>query len=148
MAGYNRIILVGNLVDDPKLRYTPNSAAVGTFRLAVNTRSRSANSDEGQDETLFIDVVTFGRQAETCAQYLAKGRQVLVEGRLRIRSWEGQDGQRRYRTEVAANTVQFLGSAPAEETRDSRRTKDDYSGPQDEYEPDAGDASDDDEPPF
>jgi len=146
MAGYNRIILVGNLVDDPKLRYTPNSSAIGNFRLAVNTRTRSANAEEGQGETLFIDVVVFGRQAETCTQYLTKGRQVLVEGRLRIRSWEGKDGQRKYRTEVAANTVQFLGSGPAQPA-EAKKGKGDYSGPQEEYDVDK-DTSDDDEPPF
>jgi len=146
MAGYNRIILIGNLVDDPKLRYTPNSSAVGTFRLAVNTRFRSANSDESPDETLFINVVVFGRQAETCTQYLTKGRQVLVEGRLRIRSWEGRDGQRRYQTEVVADRVQFLGARPAAEKPEL--VEEEYAGPEEElYEKDEI-PDDDEEPPF
>jgi single-strand DNA-binding protein len=102
---YNRIILIGNLTKDPELRYTPQGTPVASFRIAVNTRYKQ--SDEQREDTLFIDIVTFGKQAETCSQYLNKGRTVLVEGRLQERRWES-DGQQRSKFEVIAQTVRFL----------------------------------------
>ncbi len=102
---YNRIILIGNLTKDPELRYTPQGTPVSTFRIAVNTKYKQ--SDEAREDTLFIDVVTFGKQAETCSQYLGKGKSVLVEGRLQERRWES-DGQQRSKFEVVAQTVRFL----------------------------------------
>jgi len=104
---YNKVILIGNLTRDPELRYTPNGKAVSTVGLAVNSKFRSG--EESKEETLFIDVVVWGKQAETVSQYLSKGRQVLVEGRLQERRWE-QDGQQRRKTEVVAENVRFLGS--------------------------------------
>jgi len=147
MAGYNRIILIGNLVDDPKLRYTPSTSPVANFRLAVNTRFRSANAEGPQDETLFIDIVVFGKQAETCTQYLTKGRQVLVEGRLRIRSWEGKDNQRHTRTEVLAERVQFLGAKPTTPPQKPEKTEGESEESQGESSGE-GDLPGDDEPPF
>lgn len=102
---YNRIILIGNLTKDPELRYTPQGTPVATFRIAVNARYKQG--DDMKDDTLFIDVVTFGKQAETCSQYLGKGRSVLVEGRLQERRWESE-GQQRSKVEVIAQTVRFL----------------------------------------
>lgn len=102
---YNRIILIGNLTKDPELRYTPQGTPVATFRIAVNSRYKQA--DEAREDTLFIDVVTFGKQAETCSQYLGKGKSVLVEGRLQERRWESE-GQQRSKVEVIAQTVRFL----------------------------------------
>ncbi|MCL5024473.1 MAG: single-stranded DNA-binding protein [Nitrospirae bacterium] len=102
---FNKIILIGNLTKDPELRYTPQGTPVSTFRLAVNTRYKQ--SDEAREDTLFIDIVTFGKQAETCSQYLGKGRSVLVEGRLQERRWES-DGQQKSKFEVVAQTVRFL----------------------------------------
>lgn len=103
---FNKVIMVGNLTRDPELRYTPQGTAVGTLRLAINSRIKSG--DEYKEETLFIDAVVWGKQAETCSQYLSKGRQVLVEGRLQERRWES-DGQQRSKMEIVANTVRFLG---------------------------------------
>ncbi|HSW61734.1 MAG TPA: single-stranded DNA-binding protein [Dissulfurispiraceae bacterium] len=105
---FNRVILVGNLTKDVELRYAPSGAPVATLPIAVNSRSKSAGGEQ-KDEVLFIDCVVWGKQAEACGQYLARGRPVLVEGRLRERRWE-QEGQRRSRVEVIANTVRFLGS--------------------------------------
>jgi len=102
---YNKIILIGNLTKDPELRYTPNGAAVSTIRIAVNTRYKQG--DENREETLFIDTVVFGKQAENCSEYLSKGSQVLVEGRLQERRWES-DGQQRSKFEVIAQNVRFL----------------------------------------
>jgi single-strand DNA-binding protein len=105
----NKCLIIGNLGADPEMRYTANGNAVTTFRVAT---SRSYNSAEGErrEETEWFSVVTWNRLAETCAQYLTKGRQVYVEGRMQTRSWEGQDGQKRYRTELIAETVKFLGN--------------------------------------
>lgn len=107
MAFFNKVILVGNLTRDPESRYTASGVPVTNFALAVNRRYRSG--DEDREETLFIDVVTWHRLAENCAKYLGKGRSALVEGRLVQRKWETDDGQKRSKIEVHADTVQFLG---------------------------------------
>lgn len=117
---YNRIILIGNLTKDPELRYTPQGTPVASFRIAVNSRYKQG--EESREEALFIDVVTFGKQAETCSQYLNKGKSVLVEGRLQERKWES-DGQQRSKVEVVAQTVRFL----------SRKTGSEGSGPSEGY---------------
>ena len=102
---FNRIILIGNLTKDPDVRYTPNGTPVTTMRLAVT--SKYTQGDEMKDDTLFIDAVVFGRQAESCGQYLSKGNPVLVEGRLRERRWES-DGTQKSKFEVIASNVRFL----------------------------------------
>lgn len=102
---FNKIILIGNLTKDPELRYTPQGTPVASFRLAVNSKYKQSN--EMKSETLFIDVVVFGKQAESCSQYLSKGRPALVEGRLQERRWES-DGQQKSKVEVVASTVRFL----------------------------------------
>jgi len=106
---YNKIILIGNLTKDPELRYTPQGTPVVSFRLAVNYRYKQ--SDEIKQETMFIDNVVFGKQAETCSKYLNKGSSVLVEGRLRERRWES-NGQQRSKFEVIAQSVRFLTRKP------------------------------------
>jgi len=115
MASLNSVTLLGNLTRDPELRYTPQGTAVATFGLAVNRRYQQ----EGQqkEEVCFVDIVAFGRQAETVNEYLAKGNLALVEGRLQWRSWETPDGQKRSKHEVVANNVQFMprGSGGASE---------------------------------
>jgi len=102
---FNKVIFIGNLTKDPELRYTPQGTAVTSFRIAVNSRYKQ--SDELKSETLFIDIVVFGKQAESCSQYLSKGRSVLVEGRLQERRWESE-GQQRSKVEVVASSVRFL----------------------------------------
>ena len=104
----NKCMIIGNLGVDPEMRYTANGTAVTTFRVATH-RQYSGADGERREETEWFSVVTWARLAETCSQYLSKGRQVFVEGRMRTRSWEGQDGQTRYRTELIAETVKFLG---------------------------------------
>jgi single-strand DNA-binding protein len=101
----NRIVLVGRLVADPQLRFTQSGVAVANFRLAVD---RPFPNQQGERETDFIDIVTWRRLAETCANNLGKGRLVAVDGRLQIRTYEAQDGTRRQAAEVVADTVQFL----------------------------------------
>jgi len=116
MASLNRVFLMGNLTRDPELRYIPSGTPVATFGLAINT-TYTAQTGEKKEEVCFVRVVVWGKQAESCAQYLSKGRPVFVEGRLIYRSWE-KDGQTRTTLEVRADRVQFLGrptaAAPAE----------------------------------
>ncbi len=104
----NKCMIIGNLGADPEMRYTANGNAVTEFRVAT---SRTYTTGEGErvEETEWFRIVTWNRLAETCAQYLSKGRQVFVEGRMKTRSWEGQDGQKRYMTELIAENVKFLG---------------------------------------
>ena len=103
----NRIVLIGRLTRDPELRFTPNGHAVCSFTLAVD---RPFTNQEGNRETDFINIVVWNKQGENCAQYLAKGRLAAVDGRLQMRSYDGNDGQRRYVTEVIADNVRFLSS--------------------------------------
>lgn len=103
----NRVILIGRLTKDPELRYTPNGTAVTTFTLAVN-RARSGPS--GEREADFINIVAWSKLADLCANYLRKGRQAAVEGRLQSRSYDNKEGKKVYVTEVVAENVQFLGS--------------------------------------
>lgn len=110
MASLNKVFLMGNLTRAPELRYTPNGTAVSDLRLAVN-RAYTTQSGEKRQETYFLTVVVWGKQAETCGQYLDKGSPILVEGRLQTREWEGKDGQRRNVVEVVADRIQFLGRA-------------------------------------
>ncbi|MGE5675746.1 MAG: single-stranded DNA-binding protein [Mycobacterium leprae] len=101
----NTVVLIGRLTKDPELRYTTSGKAVATLRLAVD---RGTNNPQGEKETDFIDVVVWERQAETAANYLQKGRLVAVQGRLQIRTYDTQEGQRREKAEVVASQVRFL----------------------------------------
>ncbi len=104
----NKCMIIGNLGADPEMRYTANGNAVTEFRVATS-RTYTTGDGERVEETEWFRIVTWNRLAETCAQYLSKGRQVFVEGRMKTRSWEGQDGQKRYMTELIADNVKFLG---------------------------------------
>ena len=122
MASFNKVILVGNLTRDPELRYTPKGTAIAKIGLAVN-RSWRSESGEQREEVTFVDVDIFGRTAENVGQYMRKGRPILIEGRLRLDSWDDKNtGQKRSRLGVVAETVQFLGGgrdgAVAEPHRD------------------------------
>ena len=108
MAGVNKVILVGNLGRDPELRYTQGGQAVANFTLAT-TESWMSKDGQKEERTEWHRIVVWGRIAENCAQYLAKGRSVYVEGRLQTREWEDKEGQKRRTTEVSAQNVQFLG---------------------------------------
>src|SRR5450756_485712 len=117
MASLNRVVLVGNLTRDPEMRFTPAGKPVTRFGVAVNRSPYVNDQGEKVEGVDFLNVVVFGRQAETSHQYLKKGRGVAIDGRLRSRSWETEDGQKRYAVEVNAQNVQFLprtGEAPGE----------------------------------
>ncbi|MEO6461560.1 MAG: single-stranded DNA-binding protein [Candidatus Eisenbacteria bacterium] len=105
----NKVILIGNLGKKPELRYTPGGQAVANFNIATNERWGGKDGQPAQERTEWHRIVTFGRTAENCGQYLDKGRSVYVEGRLQTREWTDKEGQKRYTTEIVALTVQFLG---------------------------------------
>ncbi len=110
MASFNKVILVGNLTRDPELRYTPKGVAIAKIGIAVNRRWTS-ESGEQRDETTFVDVDAFGKQAETIGQYLKKGRPILIEGRLRLDQWDDkQTCQKRSKLGVVMENFQFLDS--------------------------------------
>ena len=106
MVSFNKVIIMGNLTRDPELRYNPNGNAVANFSLALSRKYKQG--EEWKEEVSYIDVVVWGKQAENCGQYLNKGSGVLVEGRLQQRRWETDDGQKRSKVEVVANSVQFM----------------------------------------
>ncbi len=108
-GGINKVILIGNVGADPELRYTPSGAGVTNFNIATN-ESWTDKSGQRQENTEWHRIVVWGRLAEICNQYLRKGSKVYIEGRLQTRNWEGQDGQKRYTTEIVARDMQMLDS--------------------------------------
>ncbi|MFM2119176.1 MAG: hypothetical protein RL722_644 [Pseudomonadota bacterium] len=109
MASVNKVILIGNLGRDPEVRYTPNGAAICNVSIATTRNWKSKDSGERQEETEWHRVVFYDRLAEIAGEYLKKGRPVYVEGRLKTRKWQGQDGKDNYTTEVIADQMQLLG---------------------------------------
>ena len=112
MANLNRVLFIGRLTREPELRYTPDGTPVANFTIAVN---RSFANQKGEREADFIPIVVWRKQAEQCAEYLSKGSEVVVDGRLQIRSYEDRDGIKRKKSEVVAWGVQFLGRFKKEE---------------------------------
>ena len=110
MASLNKVLLIGNLTRPPELRYTPSGTAVADLRLAVN-RNYTTQSGEKREEACFLTVIVWGKQAESCGEYLDKGSPILVEGRLQTREWEAKDGGKRTVIEVVGERVQFMGRA-------------------------------------
>ncbi len=110
MSGVNKVILIGNLGSDPTVRYTPQGTAVANFNIATSERFTN-KSGEKEERTEWHRIVAWGKLAEICQQYLKKGKQVYIEGRLQTRQWEDQQGQKRSTTEVVANNMTMLGRA-------------------------------------
>ena len=110
MAGVNKVILVGNLGKDPEVRYTPSGVAVANFTIATSEEWKDKNTGEKQGRTEWHRVVAWRRLGEICGEYLRKGSQVYVEGKLQTRAWEDRDGSKRYTTEIVASTMQMLGA--------------------------------------
>jgi single-strand DNA-binding protein len=108
MAGVNKVILIGNLGKDPELRYTPSGQPVATFSLATTER-RTDKSGQRKETTEWHNIVVFGKTAEMVNQYLKKGRSCYIEGKITTRSWDDRDGNKKYKTEIIGNTIQFLG---------------------------------------
>jgi single-strand DNA-binding protein len=156
MASFNRVILVGNLTRDPELRYLQSGTAVADIGLAVNDRRKNATG-EWVEETTFVDVVLWSRTAEVAGEYLGKGSPVLIEGRLKLDSWETQDGQKRSKLKVICERMQMLGSkgegrggaAPAGRPAAARQNQNnEYSQPvpPDDFDAPAPEASEGDIP--
>jgi single-strand DNA-binding protein len=129
-GGLNKVMIIGNVGRDPEMRYTPSGSAVTSFSVAVSRRWTTPDN-QTRDETEWFNVVAWDKLAETCNQLITKGRKVYIEGRLQTRSWEGQDGQKRYRTEVIAATMLLLDSRPQ-----GTGPRDEAGFPPDEMEPD------------
>lgn len=140
MADLNRVILAGNLTRDPEVRYTSSGLAVADLGLALNDRYKN-KSGEWVESTCFVDVVVWGRQAETTGEYLSKGSPVLIEGRLQLDQWETPQGEKRSKLRVRADRVQFLGGPRRTEPGDA---PDRLSAPSagQAPEPEEGDAGD------
>lgn len=122
MASVNKVILVGNLGQDPEVRYTPSGAAVANFSIATTDRWTNKQSGQPEERTEWHRIVVWNKLAELCKEYLHKGRAVYVEGRLQTRSWEDKDGNKRSTTEIVAQTIQFLGNRERAASGDYQRS--------------------------
>jgi single-strand DNA-binding protein len=120
MANFNKVLLMGNLTRDPELRYLQSGQAVVKIGLAVNRKYKNRTTQELVEETTFVDVEGWGQQAETFSKYMTKGRPVFIEGRLRLNSWEGKDGQKRNKLLVVMENFQFLGGGGGERSAGDR----------------------------
>ena len=141
---FNKIILVGNLGRDPELKYTPQGTPVCNFTMATNERRRDKTGEQ-QDITTWFRITLWGRQAETASQYLAKGRPVYIEGRLRVEEWTDRENKSRYTLEVNATDLQFIGSRPDEASGGYPKEGHEPSSVK-ATEPIAGEVNDDDIP--
>lgn len=142
MAAVNKAIILGNLGRDPEVRYTTDGNAVTTFSVAT-TETRKDRDGNSQEYTEWHRIVVFGRLAEVCGEYLAKGRSVYVEGSIRTRSWDDREGNKRYTTEIVGRTVQFL--SPRGE---SARKSGGAPPPEDDFSYEEGAGMTDDDVPF
>ncbi len=129
MAGINKVILIGRLGSDPEVRYTPSGVAVANFNIATSEEWKDKDSGEKKERTEWHRIVAWRRLGEICGEYLSKGKQVYIEGRLQTRDWEDRDGNKRYTTEIVATDVQFLGARDSSESAKPRSTSStDYQG--------------------
>lgn len=110
MAGVNKVLLIGRLGRDPEVRYTPDGTAIANFSIATSEEWKDKKTGEKQERTEWHRIVAFRRLGEICGEYLSKGRQVYIEGRLQTRDWQDKDGNKRYTTEIVASQMQMLGS--------------------------------------
>jgi single-strand DNA-binding protein len=138
MSGVNKVILVGNLGSDPQIRYTPNGTAVANFNIATTERFTNKNGEK-ESRTEWHRIVAWGRLAEICNEYLKKGKQIYVEGRLQTRQWEDKDGNKQKSTEIVANNMVMLGragdagdAAPQEFQADEEATQEAPAGKQED----------------
>ncbi|MEE9159406.1 MAG: single-stranded DNA-binding protein [Gammaproteobacteria bacterium] len=142
--GINKVILIGNLGNDPETRYTPSGSAVATVSLATSASWRDKETGDQQERTEWHRIVFFGRLAEIVGEYLRKGSQIYVEGRLQTRKWQDNEGKDRYTTEIVANEMQMLGSrsggtAPVEKApppKEEKKTEPAESAAADEFDDD------------
>lgn len=141
MANYNKVVLIGNLTKDPEVRYIPSGTAVADLSLAINETFKN-KAGEQVENTCFVDVVAWARQAETCGEYLSKGSPVLVEGSLQLDKWQNKEGENRSKLRVRAERVQFLGSPKNAEFSDGEAPAQERKAPAADQAPVAPDAPD------
>ena len=139
----NKVIIIGRLGKDPDMRYAPSGTAIASFTLATNHSIKDADGNWNQ-QTEWHSIKSFGRQAEFVGEYLKKGKLAFIEGRLQTSSWEDQNGQKKYRTDIIANDVQMLGSKGDGERQDSPTATKTESAP----EPQVNDQVEEDDLPF
>jgi len=145
----NVVVITGNLTKDPELRTTPNGTPVCKLRVAVNSRRKDSSSGDWVDKPNYFDVTVWGAQGENCAQYLAKGRPVAVDGRLEWREWEDKQGNKRQSVDIIADSVQFLGSREGGENGGRFTPQSDVPADTGDFEPaPAGAGGSDDDIPF
>lgn len=132
-GGVNKVILVGHLGADPEVRYTQGGAPVASLRLATSESWKNKNGQK-EEKTEWHRVVAWGKLAELASQYLSKGRQIYVEGRIQTRSWDDKEGQKRYTTEIVANNIQFLGGGPGKGAPESKEMPQDLPPPPESLE--------------
>ena len=142
MAGINKAIIIGRLGRDPEVRYTPSGSAVANFSVATSEEWKDKETGEKRERTEWHRIVAFNRLGEICGEYLSKGRQVYIEGRIQTREWEDQNGVKRYTTEIVANQMQMLGA------RDSAGGGRPDGPPVSEYQGAPQSGPDDDDIPF
>ena len=142
MAGINKAILIGRLGSDPEVRYTPSGVAVANFSIATSEEWKDKDTGEKRERTEWHRIVAWRRLGEICGEYLSKGRQVYIEGRIQTRDWEDRDGNKRYTTEIVATDVQFLGG------RDQADVGRPQGPPMAEYSGAPSQGPDDDDIPF
>jgi single-strand DNA-binding protein len=149
VASLNKVFLMGNLTRDPEVRHTPKGTAVGDLAMAINLTYRAQDGTE-KEEVCYVDVVVWGRQAETCRDYLSKGAPIFVEGRLQLDQWEGPEGEKKSRLRVRADRVQFLSrggsGGGARATRSEGGPPRERSGEAGASKASAADPADDDVP--
>lgn len=127
MSGVNKVIILGRLGQDPELAYTPSGAAVCNFSVATSESWNDKNTGQKQERTEWHRIVVWGKLAELCNQYLSKGRQAFIEGKLATRSWEDKDNNKRYTTEIVASTVQFVGGGAQDQSSQDSEPSDGQS---------------------
>jgi len=137
MFSLNRAMVIGNATKDPEMRYTPNGQAVTSFSVATNRRWTNKDSGEVQEQVEFHDITVWGKMAENVSQFVKKGAPVYVEGRLQTRSWEGQDGAKRQKTEIIAENVIALGNRGGSRPSADENPVEEISKSSDKFEPKA-----------
>ncbi|MDO9567744.1 MAG: single-stranded DNA-binding protein [Candidatus Desulfaltia sp.] len=145
MSGLNKVMLIGRLGSDPELRYTPDGTAVASFSIATSEEWKDKNTGEKKERTEWHRVVAWRKLGEICGEYLAKGKQIYVEGRIQTRSWEDKDGNKRHTTEIIASDIQFLGAKDSSNAGGSYIDKSRVAGP-DMPAPQGSETRDDDIP--
>ncbi len=127
MASFNKVILVGGLTRDPELKQAASGVKVADLSLAISEQWKDRTTGETKESTCYVDVVVWQKQAELCCQYLSKGRQILVEGRLQLDEWENQQGEKRRKLRVRADRVQFLSDGRRSDSQDNRSASEQHS---------------------